>query len=447
VPTVTLALLLAAALSAEPVLVPSGGPPPLPAELTLAEALAELDRQSPGLLQARARAAEAGSLSRQAAAAFLPALSATGSYLRNSDQVVIDLQRLANTLRPGAGAALPGPMAIQPLETFSGGLTLKVPLVAPTAWFDLAAARDGARSATAQADAARLGLRATLATTAHLAAASEEAVSATTRAVANAIQLTESAERKVRAGTAPPLDLLRARTEQVRREGDLVKTRADLEKARLAVGTLLGRSAPVRVLAPQVLAASDPGDEALEVADALARRPELLAATFQVTAAESQVDSARSRFLPQLSASGSAFAADVPYPTGKKDGWRLTVDLTWPLYDGGLRYGKRGEAEARLSGARAAAEAQRLAVGQEVRDAARDEATAIERLRLAQEQRRLADEAAGTAQRGYEAGVSSSLDVVDANDRLYLADIGLAEARARLAVARVALDRARGRGP
>jgi outer membrane protein TolC len=72
---------------------------------------------------------------------------------------------------------------------------------------------------------------------------------------------------------------------------------------------------------------------------------------------------------------------------------------------------------------------------------------ALERLRLAVEQRRLADQAAGTAQRGYEAGVASSLDVVDADDRLYLADLGLAEARARLATARVALARALGRGP
>jgi outer membrane protein TolC len=72
---------------------------------------------------------------------------------------------------------------------------------------------------------------------------------------------------------------------------------------------------------------------------------------------------------------------------------------------------------------------------------------AAERLRLAGEQRRLASEAAGSALRTYREGVASSLDVVDANDRLFAADIGLAEARARLAGARVALARALGRGP
>ena len=91
--------------------------------------------------------------------------------------------------------------------------------------------------------------------------------------------------------------------------------------------------------------------------------------------------------------------------------------------------------------------AARLQVSQEARDAARDEAVAAERLRLAVEQRRLAAEAEATAQRSYQAGVLSSLDVLDAGDRLYAADIGLADARARLASARVALARSLGRGP
>jgi outer membrane protein TolC len=173
----------------------------------------------------------------------------------------------------------------------------------------------------------------------------------------------------------------------------------------------------------------------------------VVAADAQVAAAEAQVGSAWARLAPQLSASGAAFAADVPYPTGKKQGWRATLDLTWPLYDGGFRYGKRREADARLAGARSSAQLQRLAIGQEVRDALHDVEVAAERLRLAGEQQRLAEEADGTARRGYQAGVASSLDVVDADDRLYLAEAGLAEARARHALARIGLERALGRGP
>jgi outer membrane protein TolC len=91
--------------------------------------------------------------------------------------------------------------------------------------------------------------------------------------------------------------------------------------------------------------------------------------------------------------------------------------------------------------------AQRLAVSPEARDAARDLAVAGEQLRLAGDQRRLAAEAAASASRSYREGIASSLDVVDANDRLFAADVGLAAARARLAGAGVALQRALGRGP
>ncbi len=421
-----------------------------PAELPLPAALAELDQQSPALAQARARAEEASGLVRQSLSALLPTVSATGTYLRNSDDARINLGGLLGVLLP-PGTPLPAPVVIQPLESLTGTLAARVPLLVPTAWFDVAAARDARDGAAAQAEAARTALRAALATTAHLGAAAEEAEAAAGRAVANAAELSASAERKVKAGTAPPLDALRAGTELVKRRSDLVRARADLARLRQAAGALLGRPSPVRVLVPAsdgAEAAAPPAAEGpVLVAEALARRPEVAAAGAQVLAADAQVRSAWARLLPQLSASAAAFAADVPYPTGTRQGWRATLDLGWSLYDGGFRYGKRREAEARAAGARAAEAAQRVAVAQEAEDAARDLGVAAERLALAGEQRRLAEAAAGTARRGYEGGIASSLDVVDANDRLYAAEVGLAEARARLAAARVALDRALGRGP
>jgi outer membrane protein TolC len=132
-------------------------------------------------------------------------------------------------------------------------------------------------------------------------------------------------------------------------------------------------------------------------------------------------------------------------PTGKNDAWRLTLDLTWALYDGGFRYGRARQAAGAVSQARAAAEAQRIEVVQQVEDAARDVGVAVERLQLAEDQVKLAAEAAATARRGFAAGISSSLDVLDANDRLYQSEVGLAEARARLGIALAALDRASGR--
>jgi outer membrane protein TolC len=398
-------------------------------EIALGDALAELDRANPGVAQARSRAEEAAAAVERARAALVPSLSAQASYVRNSDD---------------ARAPPPVDLLIQPLEVLGAAATLRVPLVVPNAWYDVQAARGGARAASASADAARLQARAAFAQAAYGARAAEEVVVASEHAVASAAELARSADRRVAAGTSAPLDALRARTEQVRRESDVARARADLGRARLALGVLLGRDGPVRVAVPDDAPppAQAEGDAA---ADALARRPEVAAQAAQVDAARAQVRSSWARLSPQLSASASLFAQDVAYPTGEKDGWRASVDLVWPLFDGGLREARRREARARLGTASAAAEAQRLAVVQEVADAARDEEVARERLRLAETQRQLAADAAASARRSFTAGVASSLDVIDANDREYAADIGLADARARLAQARVALDRAAGR--
>ncbi|HSD22013.1 MAG TPA: TolC family protein [Anaeromyxobacter sp.] len=404
------------------------------------DALAELDAQNLTLAQARARAGEASGVARQAAAPLLPTVSATASYTRNRDEAVVALP-----LQPGT--PLRAPIAIQPLEQFAVTGAARVPLVVPNAWFELSAARSGARAASLSAEAARSEVRAGFAQAAHGALAAEEAVAATERAAESAAELARSAERRVAAGTAAPLDALRARTEQVRREGDLVRARAELERARLALGILLGRETPVRVVVPALAQPGPPEEREALVAGALTARPELAAQRAQVDAAQALVRGAWARLAPQLSAGASIFRADVAYPTGEKDGWRATVDLSWPLYDGGLRYGKRREAEAQRAFASAAAEAQRLAIVQEVQDGLRDVAVAAEQLRLAETQRRLADDAAASARRSYDAGVASSLDVIDANDRLYAADVLLADARARAAQSRIALDRASGRGP
>lgn len=418
-------------------LVTLAGPPDALADLptlTLDAALEEVDRQSLTLVQARSRAEEAAGVVRQVLASLLPTASAGVTYLRNSEE--------AKLPRPG------GTVFIQPLQSTIVTGFVRVPLVVPNVWYDLAAARDAERAAGLSAEATRLVVRTNLAQTAHLSAAAEEQVAASERGVDNAGELVRSAERRVAAGTAAPLEITRARAELVRRQSDLAGARATLDRTRLAVGILLGREGPVRVRVPEVEGAptpelSTPADEL--VSEALERRPEVAAQRAQQDAAQAGVRSAWARLAPQLSASASVFSADVAYPTGRKDGWRATLDLTWQLYDGGFRYGKLRQAEAQVTGSRAGLGAQQRAVRQQVQDGQRDLSVAVEQLRLARAQLGLASDSAASIRRSFEVGVSSSLDVIDANDRLYASDTGLANARARLAQARLALQLALGR--
>ena len=434
---VNLSILGAALLMAAPAATP---------ELTLSAALAELDRQNLTLAQARDRAREASAVVLQVASPLVPTLLASAQYLRNRDQFAIRFERLP----PGVSIAglPPGGATIQPLEQLSGAISVRIPLVVPNSWFDVSQARGSSRAANASAEATRLQLRTGFVQAAYAALANEEVVVAAEQALQDAAELTRSAQRRVQAGTAAPLDALKAKTDEVSRRSDLVAARAAVDRGRLALGVLLGREGSVRVTAPEVgPSPADTGAAAEEALgrDALTRRWEVVLQQAQVDAADAGVRSAWARLAPQLSASGSYFAANVPYPTGKDNGWRATIDLTWAIWDGGFELGKRRQAEAAADGARAAAEAERLAILQEVQDTSRDVGVAREEVELAGQRRALAAETAASARRSYEAGIASSLDVIDANDRLFTAGVNLAAARARLAQSVVGLDHALGR--
>lgn len=433
------ALLAAMALLvAEPTVVdpPNLRGMPRPASLTLAEALAELDRQNPTMEEARARAAAALGVVRQAAAPLLPSLAVGGGYFHNNASVIIAAPQ---------GGALER-IYIQPLDAWQATGGLRVPLVVPEAWFSLAAARDAALAASEASDATRLSVRMALVQAAWTAWAGDEVVAASERAVASARSQADSAGRLLQAGTATSLSVLQAQTSATRRESDLVAALSERSRARIAVGVLLGRAGPVTIVMPPLPAATSYDLEAL-FQQALDARPELRAQAAVVRSYEKQQSAALWRIAPQVSASGGAQAQTVPYPTGEKAGWRVSVDLTWTLYDGGYRYGKADQASAQASEARAAETATRLQILQEVQNAARDVEVSRQRLALARQERETASAAGASAKRGFGEGFTSSLDVLSANDVLFGAEIQVAAASARLGGSLAALDRAVGRSP
>ena len=425
-----------------------------PEPISLDAALKRLDDQSLTLAQAQSRADEARAVVRQAMAAFLPTASAGGSYLRNSAQASLSVNSILTSVETGLSqvahvpvhldrSGVPADTVIQPLESFSGSAGVRVPLFAGNAYWDWEAAQESAKAVQASVDAVRLGLRSALVQSACWSAAAEEVAEASERALTIAQEHEKAAARAVEAGNSAPLAHLQAQTEVVRRENDVVRTRADRERAWLAVGVILGKAEPVRVSLPRD-PADAPGEAGALLGEALKRRPELRSGEASITAAQKGIDSAWWRLAPQLSLSFSGFASNVAYPTGDKAGWRASLDLSWTLYDGGFRYGKKAQAEAQLAAARASLESQKVEVSQQVMDATRDVSVAGERLRLAERQKELAQAVFASAKRSFEAGIASSLDVLDANDRLYQADVGLAAARARLGMARASLGRATG---
>ncbi len=406
------------------------------ARMTMSDALAELDRQNPSLEEARSRAKAALGVVRQVTSPLLPTLQVGGGYFHNNASVIITA--------PMDGGVRQ--VYIQPLDAWQASAGLRVPLVVPEAWFQVSAARDQALAAAEASDATRLTLRMALVQAAWTAWAGDEIVAASERAVVSASSQAESAKRTLRAGTGTPLAILQAETSATRRESDLLAARSERSRARIAVGVLLGRPDPVEIEMPPSQPAGSYDIDALS-REATEARPELRAQAAVVRSYEKQKSAALWRIAPQISASGGAQGQTVPFPTGDQGGWRVSVDLTWTLYDGGYRYGKADQADAQASEARASETGVRLQILQEVQNAARDVEVARQRLALARQERDTASSAAASARRGFGEGVTSSLDVLSANDMLYMSEIGVAQASARLGGSIAALDRAVGRSP
>lgn len=416
-------------------------------QLTLAQALDRLHSDAPTADELAGRVAEARAQVQLATAPLQPVLAVQGGYTRNSDEAVISLatviQQLAESLSANVEldpAQLPPDITIQPLDQWTAGASLRVPILEPAAWADLGAARQAAAATEAGAEAAWLQAEAGLVKAAWLVTAADQAVAARQHGVDAARAHRDSAERRAEAGIGTSLDVLQAEVELVRRQSELVQATAERDQARRALGSLLGLPGPVSIAVPPL-----PGAATAATAAPAETHPEVVAAEAMLRAARRQVSGAWWRHSPTLEADAKAFATDVELVTGEKQGWQVGLQATWVLYDGGARYGLLSRARARELQARAQATRARLDLDRQQRDATQAVEVARERLRLAEQGVATAAEAEATAGRLYEAGLLGGLDLLDAQQRRVDADLAAAAGQAALAGAVVDQARAAGR--
>jgi outer membrane protein TolC len=403
-----------------------------PRTLTLQQALELVDHDNPDLERQRAQIALAQAVAQQALRGVLPIITASGHYVRNSEEA---------RLGPGGGIVL------QPRESISASTRVDVPLFAQNAYSDIARAGELSKAERAAYEAQRQQLRGTVVRACWLVESARAVLRVAEQGVLSASEHHESTRRAAEAGTSTRLSVLQAQSELARRRGELTEAHAAVARSELTLGTLLGKAEPVRVQLPALLGGEAPPGSAQRSAlvnEALGQRKELTQREAELRASEHGVTGSAMRFLPGISGSFEAFASDQPYLTGDKEGWRAGIDLTWTLYDGQYRYGKRAEAVAQRQRARALQKATQLQISKEVQDALREVQVAEARVLTSTEESHAADETASSAQRSFAAGQATSLDVIDSLDRRTQAAVGLETARANLGLALADLRTARG---
>ncbi|MEI7732216.1 MAG: TolC family protein [Verrucomicrobiota bacterium] len=243
--------------------------------------------------------------------------------------------------------------------------------------------------------------------------------------------------------TEVQLDRTRLRLEESRR-------RVQLATARLAYLTghpLLEKQQPQPAQASGD--ATLPGEtELLETARRQRHEPE--AHTWEIRAAETQIDVQRAENRPQVSMIARYEMSrpnqmNIPPQDKWQDDAYVGISVTWNLFDWGLTKAKVAEAAARAEQARLRAQQTEDAITYEVRQARIQLQDAWQRLVVAERAEKSARRNLEVASDLWRSGLSRHSDVLDAHAQLTDTQYEIIAARADVELARAAVDHAAGR--
>jgi outer membrane protein TolC len=400
--------------------------------LSLDEALALARAANRDLTAARERVVQADADVAVARARLMPTLAARGQWVRNDQGVSFAL----------GGATV----TLQPKDQLTGSATLTVPLVVPPAYPGVSAAKHGRAASAATFEATTADVLLSVAQAFYAAAGTDELLAARREAIAVTTQTLRDARARLGAGAASPVDVTRAELSAIQAEQAVTEAEDGRARAYRALATLIQLREPFVVAPGSREVASPEPVEALSER-ALAIRPELRAARELVAARDAQAASRAWSWAPTVAAFGTATGSDVPGLTGKETSWMAGLQLEWSILDGGVRDAERRRATSQ----RREAEAQLASTHDAIVDDLADKARAVETRRSAVETatrgERLAGQALEVVRTQYAAGAASQIELLQAQDALVSARVGLAQARFDLAVADLALRRASGEFP
>ena len=256
---------------------------------------------------------------------------------------------------------------------------------------------------------------------------------------------------RVDAGAASTLDLRQAETLAEQARADVAAGVAQVNQDRNALRLIVGADVPAELMPAGglVTARIMPDLPAGLVSDVLTRRPDVLAAEHQLAAASANIGAARAAFFPRIALTGSTGAA-----SGQLDGlfrngsgaWSFAPGITLPIFAGGANKAGLDSARAGQGIAVATYEKTVQTAFREVADALAVRATIADQVAAQERLVAAAADSQRLARARRDAGLDSSLTLLDAQRSLYAARQGLIAARLVRAVNLVTLYKVLGGG-
>jgi multidrug efflux system outer membrane protein len=255
------------------------------------------------------------------------------------------------------------------------------------------------------------------------------------------------------AGLSNELDVSRARIERANAEADLHEVQRQRNTLEHALATLVGVPPSTALVAANKDGARMPQPPSIPVglpASLLAQRPDLAASVALLRAANAQIGVAEGAFYPSLSLTGSfGYASEGLRDLAQGSSRQFSVGplaLSLPLFDGGRNKANLAMAKARYDEAVANHEGKLLTALREVEDALSDVQQRALQGQVQVKSQQAARRALEVARARYERGVSTYLDVTDAQRSALAADRAAAQITTQRLLAAVAVARSLGAG-
>ncbi len=396
--------------------------------VTLAAALDLARAHQPDVRVAQGAALSARAAAERARAPRLPTLDASASY--------------------GVGAGNPGDVG-RPRHSTRLGLD--------AGWLlwdfgetsaSIAAADASAGAADADATQAQLDLALSVRSTYFATRAAKELVGVKRDTLTNQEHHLQQTEAFVEVGRRPEIDRYQVRTQVANARLELIQAENAYEVAKGQLARAIGDPGAADFdVADETMPAveGEDGSDATLYAEAVRARPDLAALERSRQAQAAQLDAAHAAFMPALSASAGVEAVPLRTDADAAWGWSAGLQLTWRIFDGGVRRANIHSAEASVM----VADARREALAQNVRVELRQARLAV---RAAKAARAAAQEASASATKQlelaegrYTEGVGNAIELGDAQVEVARASAQTVQSEYDLATARAQLLHALGR--
>lgn len=217
------------------------------------------------------------------------------------------------------------------------------------------------------------------------------------------------------------MDTSRARAQELDAEQAVLEATASLGNASDALGVLMGTTGTEEFRAD----VSTNQRQQPPQSSTVEGRKDIDAELKRIEGIELRESAVWWGMLPSVELSADTRLGPSSFSSPDGFAWSVSLDATWLLYDGGARYAQAAGLVAQAEESRLMLAQSRRQIGAEARRTVRDWTTAHKAIDVATKKLEVAQATYDMVLGRYEAGLATSIEVTQASEDLYLAELNL----------------------